>query len=114
MSCNCNNERVSSIKTQIKQKYNLSDEEVDIAYSMALSDYLLIKYPSDNNRPTPNRLSYDFVTTQWLYKRMMDILERAGLNLKGYSENGLSFTYADGNIDPVLVAEIMPRAGVPR
>lgn len=113
MSCQCN-ERVAQIKTQIKEKYNLDDEAVDIAYNMALSDYLLIKYPSDNNRPSAEQLTYDFVTTQWLYKRMMDILERAGLNLKGYSENGLSFTYADGNIDPVLVAQIMPRAGVPR
>lgn len=81
---------------------------------MALSDYLLIKYPSDNNRPTAETLVYDFVVTQWIYKRMMDILERAGVGLKKYSENGLSFEYADGNIDPVLVAQIMPRAGVPR
>lgn len=81
---------------------------------MALSDYLLIKYPSDNNRPLPENIPDSFVISQWLYKRMIDILERAGLNLKSYSENGLKFEYASANIDPVLVAELMPKAGVPK
>ena len=105
---------MTELKYQIKQKYNLEDEDVDTTFNMALGDYLLIKYPSDNNRPKVSEVALDFVALQWLYKRMIDILERAGLSLKGYSENGLSFTYADGNIDPVLVAEIMPKAGVPR
>jgi hypothetical protein len=81
---------------------------------MAVSDYLAIKYPSDNNRPSIESLNYDFFNTQWIYKRMIDILERAGMNLKSYSENGLKFEYASGNIDPVLVAQLMPKASVPK
>lgn len=110
----CNQSQTQAIKTQIKKKYNLDNDEVNIAYNMALSDYMLLKYPSDNNRPSVNDISIDFVVSQWLYKRMVDILERAGLNLKGYKENGLTFEYADGNIDPVLMAQIMPKASVPK
>ena len=103
------------IKERIKSKFKyLCDKEVDTTFDMALGDYLLIKYPSDNSRPLPNQVQDNFVVSQWLYKRMIDILERAGINLKSYSENGLKFEYASGNIDPVLVAELMPKAGVPK
>lgn len=104
------------IRTNIKTEYAwLSDEEVRKTYDMALSDYLLIKYPSDNNRPTVDSVELDFVATQWLYKRMVDILSRAGgSNVTSYKENGLSWTYAGSNIDPTLVAMLMPKASVPR
>lgn len=104
------------IRTNIKTEYAwLSDEEVRKTYDMALSDYLLIKYPSDNNRPTVDNVELDFVATQWLYKRMVDILSRAGgSNVTSYKENGLSWTYAGSNIDPTLVAMLMPKASVPR
>lgn len=107
---------VEQIKTNIKIEYEwLSDEDVQKTYDMALSDYLLIKYPSDNNRPSVDNVVLDFVTTQWLYKRMVDILSRGGgLNVTSYKENGLSWTYAGSNIDPVLVASLMPKASVPR
>lgn len=108
------NSMVSAIKVKIGEKYNLASDDVEVAFNMALSDYLLIKYPSENCRPKISEFVFDYVNTQWLYKRMMDILERAGLNLKGYSENGLSFQYSDGNIDPILVAQLMPKAGVPK
>ena len=106
---------VVAIKERVKNKFKyLCDRDVDVAFDMALGDYLLIKYPSDNNRPLPENVQDSFVISQWLYKRIIDILERAGMNLKSYSENGLKFEYASGNIDPVLVAELLPKAGVPR
>lgn len=115
---NCKNIQViEQTKVRIKQKFNLSDKEVDTAYDMALSDYLAIRFPSYNNRPSPERLNIDWFVSEWIYKRMVDIVGRAGLpmsGLKSYRENDLSFEFADGNIDPALVAEILPRAGVPK
>ena len=82
---------------------------------MALSDYMAIKYPSENNRPKVENLAIDFFISQWIYKRMVDILGRAGgISLTAYKENDLNFTYGGSYIDPQLVAEIMPKAGVPR
>lgn len=82
---------------------------------MALSDYISIKYPSENGRPSANDLTIDFFISQWIYKRMLDIFGRAGgLSLTAYKENDLSFTYGGTYIDPMLVAQIMPKAGVPR
>ena len=50
-----------------------------------------------------------------IYKRMLDILGRAGgISLTSYKENGLSFTYAGSYVDPQLVALITPKASVPR
>ena len=109
------NQLVEQVKMRIKQRFpNLKAQEIDTTFDMAVSDYLAIKYPSDNNRPNIGDLNYDFFNTQWIFKRMIDILERAGINLKSYSENGLSFEYANGNIDPVLVAQLMPKASVPK
>ena len=115
MLCN-QNDMAKQIKINIKNEYEwLSDTDVQKTYNMALGDYLLIKYPSDNNRPAVENVELDFVALQWLYKRMVDILGRAGgINVTSYKENGLSWTYASSNIDPVLVAEIMPKASVPR
>lgn len=115
MSCNIN-QQTMQVKTSIKQKYSwLSDDEIRQTYDIALGDYMRIKYPSENNRPTIDKLNYDFLTTQWLYNRMVDILERAGgISLTSYKENNLNLTYGGSYIDPMLVAQIMPKAGVPR
>ena len=104
------------IKANIKQTYSwLSDDEIEKCYDMAVSDYLAIRYPSENNRPSVDKLTFDFFNTQWLYKRMIDILGRAGgISLTAYRENNLNLTYGGSLIDPQLVAEIMPKAGVPR
>ena len=104
------------IKARIKLQYNwLSDEEVDNCYHMALSDYLAAKYPSENSRPSEDKLVFNFFNSQWLYKRMIDILERAGgISLTAYKENGLNLTYGGSYIDPQLVAQLMPKAGVPK
>lgn len=104
------------VKTSIKQKfYWLSDDEIKQTYDMALADYMRFRYPSENNRPTIDKLNYDFLITQWLYVRMVDILERAGgISLNSYKENNLNLTYGGSYIDPMLVAQIMPKAGVPR
>lgn len=115
MSCNRNN-LVEKIKLNVKQEFSyLSDEDIDKTFDMALSDYLMIKYPSDNKRPLKSEIVIDFIISQWIYKRMVDILSRAGgLNVTSYKENGLSWTYAGSNIDPILVSEILPKVGVPR
>ena len=115
MSCQ-KNQQAEQIKVRVKQKYDyLQDEEVNAIYDMAVSDYLGIRYPSYNNRPTVDKLEIDFFVGQWVYKRMIDILSRAGgLNVVSYRENDLSIQYASGNIDDTLVREIMPKASVPR
>lgn len=110
------NAMVEKIKANIKTTYTwLSDDEVDKCYEMALSDYLALKYPSDNARPSVDKVVLDFTNTQWIYKRMIDILGRAGgISLTAYRENNLNLTYGASFIDPELKAEIMPKAGVPR
>ena len=104
------------IKVRVKVAYDwLSDEEIDTCYKMALSDFVAIKYPSDNNRPSVDNVVLDFFTAEWIYKRIVDILGRAGgISVTSYKENGLSLTYAGSYIDPQLVAQIMPKASVPR
>jgi Ethanolamine utilization protein EutJ (predicted chaperonin) len=112
MDCNL----IEQVKARIKSQYNwLSEEEVKNCYDMALSDFLAVKYPSENSRPVVDKLVFDFFNSQWIYKRMVDILERAGgISLTAYKENGLNLTYGGSYIDPQLVAQIMPKAGVPR
>lgn len=115
MDCN-QNQMVLQIKASIKRKYSwLSEMEIEDCYKIALSDYLATKYPSENSRPDENKLVFNFFNTQWLYKRMVDILERAGgISLTAYKENGLNLTYGGSYIDPQLVAQLMPKAGVPK
>lgn len=113
---NCQNRQAEQIKAQVMQKYDyLSVEEIDTCYDLAVGDFVRLKYPSDNNRPAIDKLDIDFYTSQWIYARMLDILGRAGgTSVTAYKENGISFTYASSYIDPSLVAQIMPKASVPR
>lgn len=108
-------ERKTAIKLIVSSKFNwLNDSDIERAYNFALSDYLFYKYPSENNRPTPDELIITFEVEQWLAERMIDILDRAGGNLISYSENGMSWEYSTSNIDPSLVSRITPKAAVPR
>ena len=110
-----NRRQIDNIKEQVKNKFEyLTDADIDTCYNCALSDYLLIKYPSDNNRIKAENVVLDFVTSQWIYERMIDILDRAGTNVISYSENNLKYTYSSSNIDPQLVAKILPKASVPK
>lgn len=103
------------IKAAVKSKFTwLSNEDINHAFNIALSDYLLYKYPSENNRPTPENLEVTFVIQQWIIERMEDVLDRAGGNYLSYSENGLSWTYAQSHIDRALVAKLMPKAATPQ
>lgn len=104
------------VKANIKQTYSwLTDDEIEKCYDMAVSDYMAIRYPSQNSRPSVDKLNFDFFNSQWVYKRMIDILGRAGgISLTSYRENNLNLTYGGSFIDPQLVAEIMPKVGVPR
>lgn len=113
---NCQNHQSEQIKSQVRQKYDyLSFEEVETCYNLALSDFVRLTYPSTNNRPAIDKIKVDFYTAQWIYARMLDILGRVGgTNVTAYKENGISFTYASSYIDPSLVAQIMPKASVPR
>lgn len=110
------NKLVEQVKEQIQTTYSwLEDEELDAIYNIALSDYMALKYPSKNGRPNVANLEIDFFISQWIYKRMVDILGRAGgINLESYRENGLSLNYGASFIDPQLASQIMPNAGVPR
>lgn len=113
---NCQNQQSEQIKLQVKQKYDyLSLNEIDTCYNLALSDFVRLTYPSTNNRPSVDKIAIDFYASQWIYARMLDILDRAGgTSVTAYKENGISFTYAASYIDPSLVNQIMPKASVPR
>lgn len=115
MDCKTN-QQVLQLKANIKQTYSwLTDDEIEKCYNMALSDYLALKYPSDNSRPSVDNIIFNFFNTQWIYKRMIDILGRAGgISLTAYRENNLNLTYGASFIDPELKKEIMPKAGIPR
>lgn len=104
------------VKQNIKKAYSwLTEDEIDTTYKMALSDYVMLRYPSGNKRPNVDNIEFDFYNAQWIYKRMVDILGRAGgISLTSYKENGLSLNYGGSYIDPELRAEIMPKASVPR
>lgn len=107
---------VTKIKGSIAFQWNwLTDDEIEDCYKYALTDYLSIRYPSQNNRPTEETMTYDTVCLQWISKRMRDILGRAGgLSASSYRENGINISYGASYIDPQLVALITPRAGIPR
>lgn len=113
---NCQNQQAEQIKSQVMRKYDyLSFEEINTCYNLALSDLVRLTYPSSNNRPKIEDFAVDFYASQWIYARMLDIIEREGAsNVTAYKENGISFTFASSYIDPVLVSQIMPKASVPR
>ena len=104
------------VRVNIKKKYEyLTIGEIETCYNMALHDYMRLRYPSENGRPPVDKIDKNFMVMQWVYASMEDILSRAGgTNVTSYKENGISFTFASSYIDPVLVAQIMPKAGVPR
>lgn len=104
------------VKQNFKREYSyLDQQDVERIYNMALSDYVMLRYPSGNKRPNVDNIEFDFYNAQWIYKRMVDILGRAGgISLTSYKENSLSLNYGGSYIDPELRAEIMPKASVPR
>lgn len=103
------------IIASVKSKFTwIANSDFERTYNLALSNYLLYKFPSDNNRPSPENLNIDFIVENWLIERMIDILDRAGGNVLSYSENGIDWEYAASNIDPSLINRILPMAAVPR
>lgn len=110
------NQAKLDIKIKIKSKYDyLDDEEIETAYDLALSDYLAFKYPSDNNRRKPDEIDIDYFVSNWVYKRMVDIIDRVGgASLTSYRENGMSWTMASGYVDSTLRQQILPHAAVPK
>lgn len=106
---------VQSIINRIQSKHDLSFDESYNLYKQAKADYIIHKYPSDNNRPDIKDFNVDEVIGNWIYSRMDDIVSRVGgANLKKYSENGMTYEYGNSGIDADLLAVIMPKAGVPR
>ena len=115
MSCQ-DNKQQEQIKQKFHAKYDyLTPMEISVCFDTALKDYVLLRYPSLNNRPKVENIEFDFYVSQWILDRMEDILGRAGgTNVTSYRENGVSFTYASSYIDPHLVAQIMPKGSVPK
>ena len=115
---NCTNQnQEEQLKEMLLNQYDyLSDDEVNMLYNLAFSDYVAIKYPfQGGNRPEITDIVLDFADTQWVYKRMLDILGRAGgISLTAYRENNLNLTYGASYIDPELYSLLTPNAGVPR
>lgn len=111
-----NEQEKAKIITRITKKYHwISVEEINECYDIALKDYVSYRYPSANNRPQIKDVELDFMVSQWIKDRMIDILSRAGgLSLSAYRENGLSLNYGSSYIDPELKLQIMPKASVPR
>ena len=112
----CNGQHGEQAKIRLKEKYKyLSWSEIDTCYDLALCDYLRHHYPSENNRPKADSFAPDFIVAGWIFARMVDIVSREGAsNLEAYKENGISFTFASSYIDPVLLSQILPKAGVPK
>lgn len=112
----CKQRQAEQIKVTVHEKYSyLGDDEIDRTYDLALADYIRLRYPSMNNRPSSSAIDLDFTTSQWIIARMIDIIERAGASsVTSYKENGLSYTYATSYINDELRKQVMPRAGVPR
>lgn len=104
------------VKANIKNKYPwLSDADISICYDMAMHDFIRLSYPSQNSRPAKQDIKMDFLVSQWLYARMVDIFDRAGgISVTSYRENGINWSYGASYIDPVLVALIMPKVGIPK
>lgn len=106
---------ISQIKTDFKQKYSEKTyEEIGKCFDRAVMDFIYLKYPSENGRPMPNQLEFDFLTVNWITARMEDVFARDVLNVSSYSENGLSIKFDASYIEPSLVGMILPKAGVPR
>lgn len=111
---------MESLKEQVKKSIltkhpELNEEEIDICYDWALTDYVLRRYPSTNNRPPIEKLEIDFYVASWVSRRMDDILNRFGfVGLSSYKENGVSFVWSDSYIDPTLASQIMPTGSVPK
>lgn len=109
------NQQAEQIRAQIQAKYShLSPEEVRECYDNALSDYVMHRYPSSNNRPSIDKLSLDFYEMQKVKERMEEILDMVGgKNLQMYKENGITFQYYDKGYSLAL-STVMPKASAPR
>lgn len=109
--------RVQEAKAKVQQSYPwLQSGEIDEAYEIALWDYIVYRYPSENGRPTEQTLTYDYFTVNRIKVRMIDILSRAGgINATAYKENGIDIKYGASYIDPNWIMSLgLPKAGVPR
>lgn len=115
MSCE-QEQQVQQIKSRIGKKYSyISEEEIEECFNLALKDYVVYRYPSANNRPKYESVNLDFYCSQWLFDRMIDIIERAGgKSLTSYKENGLSLNYGSSFIDQELRLQITPKVSVPK
>lgn len=100
----------------VSEKYSyLEQEDLEKAFNFALADYILLKYPTENNRPDRELLEITFVVEQWILQRVEDILSRGGAtNVTAYRENGISWTYASSYIDKSLASLITPKASTPQ
>ena len=109
--------QVQEMKARVQQKYHwLTVSEIETAYNIAVVDYIMYSYPSVNGRPTPDTLSYDFITLNRIEVRMLDIISRAGgLNAVAYKENGIDIKYGSSYVDHNWIASLgCPKVGVPR
>ena len=109
--------RVQEAKARVQQSYPwLQSGEIDWAYNIALWDFIVFRYPSENGRPTEQTLVYDYFTVNRIETRMIDILSRSGgINVTAYKENGLDKKYGARYGDPNWIASLgLPKAGVPR
>ncbi len=104
------------VTESVKSKYSyLEDADIEKAFNFALADYLMLRYPTENNRPEKELLEITFVVEQWILQRMDDILSRGGgTNVTAYRENGISWTYASSYIDKSLASLVVPKASTPQ
>lgn len=109
--------RVQEAKANLQQRYPwLTNGEVDEAYEIALWDFIVHRYPSENGRPNEETLVYDYFAVNRIKVRMIDILSRAGgINATAYKENGIDIKYGASYIDPNWIASLgLPKVGVLR
>lgn len=93
-------------KAYVKSKYPDLDEDIDFLFASAETIYM--------NNTSPFDLSAVFDesnkrATNWVTRAVMKLLENDEIDIKSYSENGLSYS-----IGANLMSELVGKAGVPQ
>lgn len=93
-------------KAYVKSKYPDLDKDIDFLFASAETIYM--------NNTSPFDLSAVFDennkrATNWVTRAVMKLLENDEIDIKSYSENGLSYS-----IGANLMSELVGKAGVPQ
>lgn len=97
--------KYEDLKQYVISKYSdVSEEEIEFLFDTIESLYL--------SKTSPFHLSVEFDesnkrATNWVTRAVCKIIENGEIDIKSYSENGLSITIGES-----MMAELIPYAGV--